>query len=43
VLARRAEDLGPLMTERYWWNARVRPDVDVWTDDFSSLLTVFEW
>jgi SAM-dependent methyltransferase len=43
VLGRRAEDLGRLMTERYWWNPRLRGDVETWTDDYSSLLTVFDW
>lgn len=43
VLGRRAEDLGTLMTERYWWNPRIRPDVAVWTDDYSSLMKVYDW
>jgi spermidine synthase len=43
ALARRPEDLGYLMTQRGWWNPRTRADVETWTDDYSSILTVFEW
>lgn len=43
VLGRREQDLGPLMAERYWWKPRLRPDVAAWTDDYSSLLQVYDW
>lgn len=43
ALARNEADLGPLTADVQWWVPRVRDDVDVWTDDYSSLLTVFEW
>jgi spermidine synthase len=43
ALARRREDLSQLATARDWWNPRLRADVETWTDDYSSLLTVFEW
>ena len=42
ALARRPEDLGHLMRERAWWTPRLRDDVETWTDDYSSILTVFE-
>lgn len=43
ALARRPEDLGHLVTQRGWWDPRLRADVETWTDDYSSILTVFEW
>jgi len=43
VLGRRTGDLGALMTERDWWNPRLREGMETWTDDYSSLLTVFDW
>jgi spermidine synthase len=43
AVARQPEDLGLLMRDRYWWNPRLRDDVETWTDDYSSLLTVFDW
>ena len=43
ALARAEADLGPLMADRWWWKPRLRPEVQPWTDDYSSLLTVFEW
>ncbi|HST58292.1 MAG TPA: fused MFS/spermidine synthase [Longimicrobium sp.] len=43
ALARQEADLGPLTADVQWWVPRLRDDVDVWTDDYSSLLTVFEW
>jgi SAM-dependent methyltransferase len=43
VVARAEVDLGPLMADAAWWKTRIDPDVPVWTDDYSSLLTVFEW
>ncbi|HYW13492.1 MAG TPA: fused MFS/spermidine synthase, partial [Longimicrobium sp.] len=43
ALARNEADLGPLTADVRWWVPRLRKDVDVWTDDYSSLLTVFEW
>ena len=43
VVARAEADLGPLTADRSWWRPRIDPDVPVWTDDYSSLLTVFDW
>ncbi len=43
AVARTEADLGPLTTDAYWWRPRLRKDVKPWTDDYSSLLTVFDW
>ncbi|HEX5724754.1 MAG TPA: fused MFS/spermidine synthase [Longimicrobiaceae bacterium] len=43
VLARREEDLGPLAADARWRPPRVRANVPVWTDDYSSILPVFNW
>jgi spermidine synthase len=43
ALARRETGLGHLATDLQWWEPRLRDDVEPWTDDYSSLLTVFEW
>ncbi len=43
VMARERSHLGALATDRRWKPARIRPDMAVWTDDYSSLLSVFVW
>ncbi|HEV3049010.1 MAG TPA: fused MFS/spermidine synthase, partial [Longimicrobium sp.] len=43
ALARTEADLGPLMVDANWWHPRLRRGVPAWTDDYSSLLTVFDW
>lgn len=43
AVARTEADLGPLIADAYWWTPRPRADVEPWTDDYSSLLTVFDW
>lgn len=43
VMARDKAHLGALASDRRWRAARVRPDMKVWTDDYSSLLSVFVW
>jgi spermidine synthase len=43
ALARTEADLGPLTADANWWTPRLRRDVEPWTDDYSSLLTVFDW
>jgi spermidine synthase len=43
AVARTEADLGPLTADAYWWRPRLRKDVKPWTDDYSSLLTVFDW
>jgi hypothetical protein len=43
ALGRQEADLGHLPADLRWWAPRVRKGVEPWTDDYSSLLTVFEW
>jgi SAM-dependent methyltransferase len=43
VLARRESDLGSLATDPRWVRAQASASVQPWTDDFSSLLSVFRW
>jgi spermidine synthase len=44
VLARQQEDLSKLATPPTRWQSLAgRPDVGLWTDDFSNLLRVFRW
>jgi len=43
VMARRAEVLAPLAGDRRWRLARGDPGQAVWTDDYSSILSVFRW
>jgi hypothetical protein len=40
VMARTLADLGPLASDSKWLPAQARPGMPVWTDDFSSLLSV---
>ena len=43
LLARGKEALGPLMTDARWTPLATDPRVGVWTDDFSNVLSVFDW
>jgi SAM-dependent methyltransferase len=43
VLARRPADLKTLAADRRWHRPKVGPRVPVWTDDFSNILSVFNW
>ncbi len=43
VMARNAADLGALAHDSRWVAARTDPRQAVWTDDYSSLLSVFRW
>lgn len=43
ALAHTWGDLGDLVTDSRWKPARMEPSLGVWTDDFSSLLSVFHW
>ena len=42
ILAQSPEDLGPLARTR-WQVARTRPELRVWTDDFSDLVSVLRF
>jgi hypothetical protein len=41
VVARAIDDLGSLAHDRRWVRPRVRPDLRLWTDDYSSLLPIY--
>ena len=41
VMAAREEDLGPLGKDPRWKATMVRPDEEVWTDDFSNIIQHF--
>jgi SAM-dependent methyltransferase len=43
VVTREEADLGMLAADRRWRPARVDRAVPVWTDDYSSILSVFSW
>lgn len=43
VMAQSKEDLAPLVRDPRWRAARGNPGQRVWTDDYSSLLSVFSW
>jgi hypothetical protein len=43
VIARTPADLGPLADNPNWLLPATRPKLAVWTDDFSSLLSVYVW
>ena len=43
VLAGRAADLGILRSDERWRSLVTRPNVGVWTDDFSNILRVRKW
>jgi spermidine synthase len=43
VMARRAEDLEKLARSPHWQPSRTDAQLGVWTDDYSSLLSVFRW
>jgi spermidine synthase len=43
LMARSANDFGALASDPRWHQLAPQPGRAVWTDDFSSLLTVFRW
>ena len=43
VMARTKDDLGALIGDPRWAVLKRDPKARVWTDDYSSLLTVFIW
>ena len=43
ALARRAEDLAPLLADPQWIRLQGRPGARPWTDDFSNLLSALLW
>ncbi len=43
IMARHPEDTGKLTLSALWMEMPVRPGRWVWTDDYSNLLSVFQW
>lgn len=43
VMARTRDDLGRLARDARWLPIKGRPHSQIWTDDFSNLLSVFKW
>jgi hypothetical protein len=43
VLARRRADFGKLADDERWQPLATRPDLRLWTDDYSNLLSIFQW
>jgi hypothetical protein len=43
LLARKEDDLGALSMNSDWKKIEPRKTVNVWTDDFSNILSVFKW
>ena len=43
VMARSNDDLGALLADPRWVALKADPSLKVWTDDYSSVLTVFNW
>ena len=43
LVARRDADFGPLLASPRWHRAQLQPGMRVWTDDYSSILSVFKW
>lgn len=43
VMARSPDALGDLAYDSLWQKPKTKPNVGLWTDDFSNLLTVLRW
>ena len=43
AIARGAEHLGKLASDERWQPLQSRPGMRVWTDDYSNLLSIFDW
>jgi len=43
VLAKRPEDLGALRENAEWAPLKTRPGLPLWTDDYSSIVSVMNW
>jgi len=43
VMARRAEDLGGLLNNPGWRRLDGRAQAEIWTDDYSNILSVLKW
>jgi hypothetical protein len=43
VIGRNSNDLGNLVTDSRWKPSVAKPGAKVWTDDFSSVISIFKW
>jgi hypothetical protein len=43
VLANKSEDLGALNKNKEWIELKAKPGVPLWTDDYSSIISVMHW
>jgi spermidine synthase len=43
LVANKESDFGELLDDKRWEPVDPRPDVGVWTDDYSNLLRIFRW
>jgi spermidine synthase len=43
AIARNQADFGILSSDPRWKQAHTRPDLGIWTDDYSSILSIFRW
>ena len=43
IIGRNSNDLGKLATDSRWRPSVVEPGTRVWTDDFSSVISIFKW
>lgn len=43
LLARDPADFGTLPNDKKWLRAKSTPDAPLWTDDYSNILSVFQW
>jgi hypothetical protein len=43
VMARSAEDLGPIARDARWQALSIDKPLSVWTDDFSNLFALLKW
>jgi spermidine synthase len=43
IIGRNSNDLGQLATDSRWRPPVVEPGAKVWTDDFSSVISIFKW
>ncbi len=43
IMARKKEDLGELASDKRWNQITYNSKYPLWSDDFSNILTIFNW
>jgi len=43
LMSRAKSNLGPFYFDNRWTETRTRPDLGIWTDDYSSILSIIKW